>query len=200
MKQRSLIRNFFVSIAALALCGCVDLTDRKIDNDGYYRFKKEPIEVKAPTIGDITVFDTDNSVDFTVGAGYWMIAGQYAVQVLPLPVKMNDREKFLKKSSTEIKNYILQDRETAGFKVEFLKGEIIEVNGHAAYRAIGVDRRREDPAVFIATSILLNKRIVIGSCLYPLNKLIRNDWTDMSSWKTYNEWIATIRETDVTTP
>lgn len=185
-------------VLTLLLCGCATVTFLKIDKDGYYRFKNQPIEVKAPfpARGDFSVFDTDTSVDFVMGAGYWMAFGQYAVQVFPRnPALSYTREAFLKRGMDSVmKTYITMDRKGAGFNFEVLKVEATEVNGRPAVRAIGVDRKAKIPAILIATSILFDSRAVIASVVYSLEKTTRENIDDFDTWSTYNAWIATIAE------
>jgi len=185
-------------VLTLLFCGCATVTFLKIDKDGYYRFKNQPIEVKAPfpVGGDFSVFDTDTSVDFVLGAGYWMAFGQYAVQVFPRnPALSYTREAFLKRGlDSFMKTYIAMDRKAAGFNFEVLKIEATEVNGRPAVRAIGVDRKAKTPAILIATSILFDSRAVIASVVYSLEKTKRQNIDDFDTWPTYNAWIATIAE------
>ena len=160
-------------ILALLLSCCATTTFLKIDQDGYYRFKKQPIEVKAPfpADGDFSVFDTDTTVDFVMGAGYWMFLGQYAVQVFPKDEAISSKEAFLKQSlDSTMKSYITMDRKGAGFDFEVLKIEATEINGRPAVKAMGVDRKAKIPALLIATSIQFDSRIVIGSVVYSLAK------------------------------
>jgi len=189
--------KYILPILTLFLCGCTTLTFLKIDNDGYYRFKSQPIQVKAPfeKSGDFSVFDTENSVDFTFGTGYWMFMGQYAVEVFPAEVVLSSKDAFIKKNlDGAMQTYIKMDRKEAGFNFEVIKIEATEINGRSAVRAIGVDRKAKVPAVFIATSILLESRIVVGSLIYPLEKVRDSDISDFAHWKMYNTWIETISE------
>jgi hypothetical protein len=57
----------------LSLSGCAAVSKFKVDSDGMYRFKSQPFIVWAPKecLLDMAVRDTDQSVDFTTGAGYW---------------------------------------------------------------------------------------------------------------------------------
>ena len=182
-------------IVCLLFAGCAELTTFKIDNDGYYRFKHQPIEVKAPD-PSCTVFDTEMSVDFSIGAGYWQIIGGYAVQVFPNSPKVPTEEAFLTYvKSGSVARFIENDRKPAGFNFKVLKTEQTTVNGRPAWRGIGIDRDAKIPALFLVTVVYLDTRTVFASLVFPLERLSDSSkYAELNDWTTYNQWVATIRE------
>jgi hypothetical protein len=193
----------YVLVLALSLCGCTTVTFLKLDSDGYYRFKNQPIEVKGPfpAIGDFSVLDTDNSVDFTMGVGYWMAAGQYAVVVSPLDPRIRSKDAFLKDGVSRGMKYVIEnDRKGAGFNFVYLTSEATEVGGRPAVKAVGVDLKAKIPAVFVATALLFGEKVVVASVILPIRNGSEYEFTDFSKYPVYNTWIETVREKTVPMP
>src|ERR1700733_5123795 len=76
--RKLLLLAIFLSVSSYA-----GISIFKVDSDGMYPFKSQPFMVWAPKecLVDMAVRDTNRSVDFTTGAGYWMTSGQYSLQV-----------------------------------------------------------------------------------------------------------------------
>jgi len=184
-----MIRYLFLAVGLL-IAGCAEFSKFKISEDGYYRFKAHPIEVEAPRkcLRQLSVDDRESSVDFTLGAGYWMAFGQYAVQVYPIPGDVKNAESFLKKTEPFAKHYIETDRESMKLNFRFKEGGPLDGFGQPAYRAIG-----EDPgkAIFVATFVLHRSRITIASLVYPLDERRKP-----VPWSCYEAFAKSVRERD----
>lgn len=189
----------------LGFSGCASSPLLKVGSDGYFRFKNEPIEVMDPfpNRDDFTIYERSNSVDFVAGAVYWMFLGQYAVEVIQRPEAIKSNDNFVKFNLDRgMKIYLRDDRSLAGFRFKLRKAEAITVNGRPAVRAIGVDMDKSKlknriPAVLIVTCILFDKRIVFGSLLFPLDRVGPDALEDLSKWRRYNSWVATINDKNV---
>jgi hypothetical protein len=181
-------------LLTLMLCGCAKLTTLKIDNDGYYRFKKHPVEVKQPNSG-MSVFDTDVSVDFVLGAGYWTFLGEWALQVFEQPPEYTAKDGFATRGAAGLAHFIENDRKPAGLNFKALKTEKTVVNGRLAFRGVGVDRGAKIPATIVATAIMLDTQIVVASVISKASDKSDAQIEDMDSYRGFNDWIVTIRET-----
>lgn len=191
------------SIFSLILVGCATSPLLKLDKDWYYHFKNQPIKVKYPftMVGPSAAVVTENTIDFSMGAGNWEVAGQYAVEIAPRYNKHLTNNVFLRNNLDKgMKIYLATDRSPSGYNFKLLKAESTGINGRAAVRAIGIDRKAKVPAVLIATAILFDSRIVIGSLFYPLEKINPKQLEDFTMWPSYNSWLATITETDTNRP
>ena len=84
-------------LLVLGISSCAEFSKFKVEKDGTYRFKQESYVVCAPNecLLDMFVYDSDISVDFTTGRGYWMASGQYALQVMPIPENIKDPNSFI---------------------------------------------------------------------------------------------------------
>jgi hypothetical protein len=90
--------------------------------------------VWAPTecLLDIAVRDTDHSVDFTTGAGYWMASGLYSVQVFTFDqLSVDDKHPFQDRMTDVAARYMVNDR-AHDFKFVFRDGKPREVGGRLA--------------------------------------------------------------------
>lgn len=186
------MRLTLVVLAGLLLSGCAEFTKFKVGSDGLYRFKQQPIAVWAPDkcLLDMFVYDSDRSVDFVTGRGYWTQGGQYAVQVYEIPKDVTDKATFINATRTFFKDYMVKDRAPMGLILTLKEEKEAEVNGHPAYQAISVE---EGKAVFIATSVLHSSRITIASLVYPLKGA--TEATKQIPWKCYNTFIESVKET-----
>jgi len=185
------MRFFVLLCLALTFPGCAEFSKFKVENDGTYRFKKEPFSVWAPNecLLDMFVYDTDHSVDFTTGRGYWMASGQYSLQIYPIPENIKDTKSFIEVTKDFMSKYMVEDRAPLGLTLKLKEEKQLEINGEAAYQAISVE---EWKAVFIATSVLHNSRITVASLLYP-----DEDSTpaiEKIPWKCYNKFVNSIQE------
>jgi hypothetical protein len=187
----------FALLATALLCGCNSTSFLKVDSDGYYRFKEHPIAVKDPfpADGDFSVIDTSMSVDFVLGAGYWMFAGDYAVQVFNLTPEISNRDGFTRYCQTgPVGRFIEGDRKAAGFNFRALKTEFSEVNGRPAMRGVGVDRSAKIPALFLVTAVLFDTRLVYASAIFKLKDESDEELTDLEKHSGFNRWVAMIEE------
>jgi len=186
------MRLIIAAVLGVLLGGCAEFTKLKVDSDGMYRFKQHPIVVWAPDkcLLDMFVNDTDRSVDFVTGRGYWTQGGQYAVQVFEIPKDVSDKATFVKATERFYKDYMVKDRAPMGLKLVLKESKALEVNGRPAYQAISVD---EGKAVFVATSVLQNSRITIASLVYPLKTA--EEPSKQIPWKCYNTFLESVKET-----
>lgn len=185
------MRLIFIAAMGILLGGCAEFSKQKVGSDGMYHFKQQPIIVWAPDkcLLDMFVYDTDRSVEFVTGRGYWTQGGQYAVQVFEIPKDITDQATFVKATERFFKDYMVKDRASMGLKLVLKEAKEIEVNGRPAYQAISVD---EGKAVFIATSVLQNSRITTASLVYPLKTA--EDPSKQIPWKCYNYFVESVRE------
>lgn len=176
----------------LTLSSCAVASKFKIDSDGMYRFKSQPIIVRAPSDCelDISVRDTPTSVDFSTGAGYWMASGVYALQVYTFDeMSIGEKYNFQDRAKAVAEKYIVNDR-SHDFKFVLRDSEALEVNGRPAYQAVAVE---EGKATFIATLVLHESRVTIASLLFPIEK--PNDPMKRSfPWACYNRFVDSVKE------
>lgn len=176
---------------ALLVSGCAEFSKFKVEKDGTYRFRQHPIVVQAPStcLLDMFVYDSDNSVDFTTGRGYWMASGQYAVEVMPIPEKIKDAKSFIEEIKKIVPKYMAEERASLGLKLQLREERQIDVNGKPAYQAISVD---EGKAVLVSTIVLHRKRITAASLVYPLKDQVAA--VQQIPWSCYNEFVSAVRE------
>jgi hypothetical protein len=166
----------------------------KVDSDGMYRFKSRPFMVWAPKecLLDMAVRDTDQSVDFTTGAGYWMASGQYSVQVFNFDrLSIDDKHSFEERIKDVAPKYMVHDRSKA-FKFVFRDGKPFAVGSRPAYQATAIE---EGKATFVATFVLQHSHVTIASLVFP----IEDPNSKMSRpfpWDCYNRFVASVKEAD----
>lgn len=141
----------------------------KVDSDGQYRFKHQPFMVWAPKecLLDMAVRDTDQSVDFTTGAGYWMASGQYSVQVFTFDrLSIDGNHSFEERIKNIAPQYMVHDRSKA-FKFVFRDAKSLEIAGLPAYQATAIE---EGTATFVATFVLQHSHVTVASLVFPIEK------------------------------
>lgn len=198
------MKRIIILLILVTVSGCAELSKRKVDSDGYYRFKNLPITEKisvwAPNecLLDMFVFEpSNNTVDFTTGRGYWMASGTYAVQVSALRDELKDDAEFLNRSREYLKGYVENDRKSLGVNIEFIEGKEIKVNENLGYQAIGFE---ENKAVFVVTGVRHSKTITMASLIYPLGKKhqkVKGSGSPQEQlpWKCYNKFVNSVVET-----
>jgi hypothetical protein len=186
------MRLIGIVLFILAISGCAAVSKFKVDSDGMYRFKSQPIVVWAPKecLLDIAVRDTDRSVDFTTGAGYWMASGQYSVQVFAFDqLSVDEKHPFQERMKDVAARYMVNDRAHA-FKFVFHDGKALEIAGRPAYQATAVE---EGKATLVATFVLQDSRVTVASLVFP----IEDPNSKMSRpfpWKCYDKFVASVKE------
>jgi hypothetical protein len=183
-----------IGILALTftISSCAAVSKFKIDSDGMYRFKSQPIVAWAPKecLLDIAVRDTDRSVDFTTGAGYWMASGLYSVQVFTFDqLSVDDKHPFQERMTGVAARYMVNDRAHA-FKFVFREGNPLEIGGRPSYQATAVE---EGKATFVATFVLQDTRVTVASLVFPIeipNSKIGRPFP----WDCYNKFVASVKE------
>jgi len=186
------MRLIGIGLLILTISSCAAVTKFKIDSDGMYRFRSQPIVVWAPKecLLDIAVRDTDRSVDFTTGAGYWMASGQYSVQVFIFDqLSIDDRHLFQERVKAIAPQYMVKDRSNA-FKFELRDAKPLEVAGHPAYQAMAVE---EGKATFVATFVLQESRVTVASLVFPMENS-RDSTARPFPWDCYNRFVASVKE------
>jgi len=186
------MRLIAVALVVFAVAGCAVVSKFKIDNDGMYRFKSQPFVVWAPQecLLDIAVRDTDQSVDFTTGAGYWMASGQYSVQVFTFDqLSVDDKHPFQERMKDVAPKYMVNDRAHA-FKFVFQDGKSIEVGSRPAYQATAVE---EGKATFVATFVLQNSRVSVASLVFPIEDP-NSKMGRPFPWDCYRKFVASVKE------
>jgi len=188
-----------ILLITLFFTGCAEFSKLKVEDDGYYRFKKLPIKetiaVRAPTecVPDMFVHETgENIVDFVMGRGYWNAFGQYAVVVNALSTSSkNDDTYFIEKSETFIKKYIEEDRKSLGFNIIYQGGKRLDVAGKVSYQGLGI---AEGKAIFVATVTKHINSATIASLIYPIKEGSPKSTSDVLPWDCYNKFIESIKE------
>ena len=160
------MRFVLVFIITLLVSGCAELSQFKIAEDGRFYFKENSVSVWAPKecVGDIFVYESETSVDFVLGRGYWQAYGVYALQVYPIPDSIVDEATYFEETKQYFETYMVKDRATAGVELTVESRKEIKLAGKPAYQAISVDKGK---AVFIATSQFHENYITVASLLYP---------------------------------
>jgi hypothetical protein len=174
-----------------AIGGCAVASKFKIDHNGMYRFKSEPIVVRAPSECelDISVRDTPTTVDFSTGEGYWMASGQYALQVFTFDqLSIGAKHSFQEVAKPMIEKYIVSDRLPAKFVLQGSKQ--VDVGGQPGYQATAVE---EGIATFVATVVLQPSRVTVSSLIFPIEKT--NDQIKRAfPWDCYNRFVESVKE------
>jgi hypothetical protein len=164
----------------------------KVDSDGNYRFKSQPFMVWAPKecMLDMAVRDTNRSVDFTTGAGYWMSSGQYSVQVFTFDqLSIDDTHSFEQRIKDVAPMYMVHDRSKA-FKFVFRDAKLLEIAGHPAYQATAIE---EGTATFVATFVLQHAYVTVASLVFPIEKP-DSKFNRPFPWECYKRFTASVKE------
>jgi hypothetical protein len=164
----------------------------KVDSDGMYRFKSQPFMVWAPKecLLDMAVRDTNQSVDFTTGAGYWMASGQYSVQVFTFDrLSIDDKHSFEERIKDVAPQYMVHDRSKA-FKFVFRDAKPLEIDGRPAYQATAVE---EGKATFTATFVLQHSHVTVASLVFPIEKP-DSKFNRPFPQECYNRFVASVKE------
>lgn len=178
---------------SLQLHTTTDETSNVAANDGVYDFTRYPVSVVSPAVlcgaKELATFGAETSVDFGAADRDWKTAGDYAVQVYPVPKNITDKQSFLAASKKYFTGYIPNDRKTLGVKPELTGMKELDVNGLPAIQAIGVDKNK---ATFVATSVLNKSYIIVTSLLYPLKD--DGKAADAFPWDCYNKFVKSAKE------
>jgi hypothetical protein len=164
----------------------------KVDKDGMYRFKSQPFMVWAPKecLLNMAVRDTNQSVDFTTGAGYWMASGQYSVQVFTFDrLSIDDKHSFEERIKDVAPKYMANDRSKA-FKFVFRDGNPLEIDGRPAYQATAIEEGR---ATFVATFVLQHSHVTVASLVFPIENP-KDSMARPFPWDCYNRFAASVKE------
>lgn len=163
--------------------------------DGTFHFPKQPVTIKSPVVlcGSATtsVFESDNSVDFTGPDQLWQLAGDYAVQVFPTPQDAASREGFMARSRKYMEGYVAGDRKPLGATPKVTATKEMQVNGLPAYQALGLEEGKD---FLYATAILGKSHVMLVSLLAPLRA--GEDPAALPATECYNKFLDSIRETD----
>jgi hypothetical protein len=192
MKGEQRMRILIILVLAFGSTSYAGISKLKVDSDGQYRFKRQPFMVWAPNecLLDMAVRDTDQSVDFTTGAGYWMASGQYSVQVFTFDrLSIDEKHSFEERIKDVAPKYMAHDRSKA-FKFVFRDGKPFAVGSRPAYQATAVE---EGKATFVATFVLQHSHVTVASLVFP----IEDPNSKMSRpfpWDCYNRFVASVKE------
>lgn len=169
--------------------------DQRITAGGVYTFAKYPVTVISPAAlcnkPNLAVFDTDSSVDFGAPDRLWQTAGDYAVQVFPIPDTIKDQPSFVSETKKLYPPYMAKDRKTLGLSFKVTDVKELQVGGLPALQGIGVD---EGKAVFVVTAVLQKSSVTLASVIYPISAGISP--TDSIPWDCYNKFVASVHELD----
>jgi hypothetical protein len=185
--RRLLLLAIFLSLSSYA-----GISMFKVDSDGMYRFKSQPFMVWAPKecMLDMAVRDTNWSVDFTTGAGYWMASGQYSVQVFSFDrLSIDDTHTFEERIKDVAPKYMVHDRSKA-FKFVFRDAKLLEIAGHPAYQATAIE---EGTATFVATFVLQHSHVTVASLVFPIEKP-DSKFGRPFPLECYNKFVASVKE------
>ncbi len=166
----------------------------KVDRDGMYRFKSQPFLVWAPKecMLDMAVRDTNRSVDFTTGAGYWMASGQYSVQVFSFDqLSIDDKHSFEQRIKDVAPQYMVHDRSKA-FKFVFRDAKPLEIAGLHAYQATAIEEGR---ATFVATFVLQHSHVTVASLVFPIESA-DSKFNRPFPQKCYDRFVSSVKETN----
>jgi len=173
------MRKLLLLAIFLSLRSYAGISMFKVDSDGMYRFKSQPFMVWAPKecLLDMAVRDTNQSVDFTTGAGYWMASGQY------------DQHSFEQRIKDVAPQYMVHDRSKA-FKFVFRDGNPLEIDGRPAYQATAVE---EGKATFVATFVLQHSHVTVASLVFPIEKT-DSKFNRAFPQECYNRFVSSVKE------
>src|SRR5450631_3455509 len=182
-----LLLAIFLSVSSYA-----GISMFKVDKDGMYRFKSQPFMVWAPKecLLDMAVRDTNQSVDFTTGAGYWMASGQYSVQVFTFDrLSIDEEHSFEERIKDVAPKYMANDRSKA-FKFVFRDGNPLEIDGRPAYQATAIEEGR---ATFVATFVLQHSHVTVASLVFPIEKA-DSKFNRTFPQECYNRFVSSVKE------
>ena len=186
------MRKLLLLAIFLSLRSYAGISMFKVDSDGMYRFKSQPFMVWAPKecLLDMAVRDTNQSVDFTTGAGYWMASGQYSVQVFTFDrLSIDDKHSFEQRIKDVAPQYMVHDRSKA-FKFVFRDGNPLEIDGRPAYQATAVE---EGKATFVATFVLQHSHVTVASLVFPIEKT-DSKFNRAFPQECYNRFVSSVKE------
>jgi hypothetical protein len=192
MTGQQRMRKLLLLATFLSLSSYAGISIFKVDRDGMYRFKSQPFMVWAPKecLLDMAVRDTNWSVDFTTGAGYWMASGQYSVQVFSFDrLSIDDEHSFEERIKDVAPEYMVHDRSKA-FKFVFRDAKPIEIAGHPAYQATAIEEGR---ATFVATFVLQHSDVTVASLVFPIEKP-DSKFNRPFPQECYDRFVASVKE------
>jgi len=175
----------------LALCGCVDLSTARVDEDGVYRFEKDPISVRAPQdcLEDMAAFRGDRRVDFTTGRRYWKAMGQYFVIVFQFPASVDASARFVGQSKAFFEEFRAQESKNFDLDLALIEQREMEVNGDQAYRVLFEDSGK---GTLVATARLHSTRVTIAALLFPLQE--GQSPAEQIPWECYERFVTSVTE------
>jgi hypothetical protein len=186
------VRILLLPAIFLSLSSYAGISMFKVDSDGMYRFKSQPFMVWAPKecMLDMAVRDTNRSVDFTTGAGYWMASGQYSVQVFTFDqLSIDDKHSFEERIKDVAPKYLVHDRSKA-FRFVFRDAKFLEIAGLPAYQASAIE---QGTAIFVATFVLQHSHVTVASLVFPIEDANSKSNRPFPQ-ECYNRFVASVKE------
>jgi len=180
---------------SLTLLPPITPASQKITSDGMYRFSNHPVTVMSPAVlcgmQNSTVYDTSTSIDFVAPDFLWQIAGDYAVQVFPIPDTIKDQPSFVSETKKLYPPYMLNDRKALGLNFKLTDVKEMQVGGLPALQGIGMD---EGKAIFVVTAVLQKSSVTLTSVIYPISAGASP--VDSIPWDCYKKFVASVHELD----
>jgi hypothetical protein len=188
------VRKLLLLATFLSISSHAGISIFKVDRDGMYRFKSQPFMVWAPKecMLDMAVRDTNWSVDFTTGAGYWMASGQYSLQVFSFDrLSIDDTHSFEQRIKAVAPEYMVHDRSKA-FKFVFRDAKSLEIDGRPAYQTTAIEEGR---ATFVATFVLQKSHVTVASLVFPIENG-NSKFNRPFPAECYNKFVASVKQVD----
>ena len=170
---------------------------RRMTPGGEYRFPDDPITVSTPAVlcgihGIIAdSYDDKHFVDFSAPDNLWQIAGDYYVELFPIPKEVTGQKSFYGYSSKLLVGLIQTDDEPLGVHPKLTGTETIDNLGMPAVRATGVEENKD---MLVVTVELGKSRIIAVALLYPLH--YGESPESAFPWDCYNKFLHSVKEQD----
>lgn len=163
-----------------------------------YLFRAYPLSVIKPTwITEMKQYtdkkDQFESVEFMTGSGYWMVDGNYSVQLFPHPFAIKDSPSFYSETEDFFETFMIKDREKILPHLKLLSSAKLKVNAYPAFQSISVDEESSPAGVFVATSIYMENAIAVVSYMGPYDAKDKRSINKQIPWLEYNQFMRSIK-------
>jgi Tol biopolymer transport system component len=162
---------------------------KELTADGIYQFPEYPITVRAPLecVTDLSLDESQNTVDFVTGRGEWQMSGQYFVIVLDTPAGAQDLPGLVAAMRPWFLD-VFAPKESEYFDLDLALADEreMEVSGDPAYR---VQFEEPGKALLVATARLHRAWVTIAALAYPVE-----DGYARFPWGCYEIFVESIAE------
>lgn len=163
-----------------------------------YLFRAYPLSVIKPTwITEMNMYtdkkDQYESVEFMTGHGYWMVDGNFSVQLFPRPFAIKDATSFYRETEKFFKVFMIKDRQKTLAHLKFSSSKQLKINGYPAFQAISLDKETQPAGVFLSTSIYMDNVIAVVSYMGAYDMKDKRSINKQIPWIEYNRFMRSIK-------